>query len=396
MSYIEALTLNNFRNYESASLKGLHEGFIVLSGDNGAGKTNCLEAVSLLTPGKGIRGASLDAYRIASQSERKAASNAGGLSSDVVPGVSPARWSIFSSINSDTGTYKIGTGEDVSGRKRVAKINGEKIRALSALSEHLACIWFTPNMSGLFLGGASDRRRFFDRLVFAFDPAHAGRLRRYEQALYQRSKILKDAHQKGMRPDATWLDGLEISMAETGVSLAASRLELLSLLQEFCEDFAQEGFPSAQMRLVGGIEGALVSRSALSVEDELKELLRASRSRDAVAGGAQHGAHRTDLRVVYQEKYMEAAQCSTGEQKALLMGIILSHARFIAARRGEVPLLLLDEIAAHFDPDRRAVLFDILQQMKGQVWLSGTEKSLFDELPDGQFIHVENGLLKQA
>ena len=191
MSYIKKLTLNNFRNYESASLVGLSDGFVVLSGDNGAGKTNCLEAVSLLTPGKGLRNAGLGDIRLMLRRGRgeteiktveqralggvhaQGSTFAGQEAGELDVG-GPMRWSVFPDIQSDTGTYRIGTGEDPAGKKRIAKINGEKIRALSGLSEHLACIWFTPNMSGLFLGGASERRRFFDRLVFAFDPAHAG------------------------------------------------------------------------------------------------------------------------------------------------------------------------------------------------------------------------------
>ncbi len=423
MSYLTHITLTRFRNYTQASLKGLERGFVVLSGHNGVGKTNCLEAVSLLSPGRGLRNASLDDLRArtmdnfgdgfgngfaggaaAAQSPDSealheslgntvclAAKEAKAVHNQACEQPAIKGWVVLSDIESDAGAVRLGTGEDSTSGKRIAKINGERVSALSQMADYVACVWFTPAMSGLFTGGAAERRRFFDRLVFAYDPAHAGRIRRYEQAMAQRARVLKDAHHKGVRADATWLDGLELSMAETGVAIAASRLELLSLLQDFCAMTAQLGFPQIAMDLVQGPEAMLQGASALTVEENLRAALSESRRRDAIVGGAALGAHKTDLHVVYAPKAMEAAQCSTGEQKALLMGIILAHARFIEARRGEMPVLLLDEVAAHLDPRRRATLFDILGGMKGQVWLSGTEHALFEELSGkGQFFEVAN------
>lgn len=394
MTHIAALHLTRFRNYETASMAGLSRGFIVLAGCNGAGKTNCLEAVSLLAPGRGLRGAATDDLRL------RGAQAATATDGTLALKPAPRGWAVVSDLETAAGPLRLGTGEDPASGKRIAKINGDRLSALSQISDHIASVWFTPAMDGLFTGPSSERRRFFDRLVFAYDPAHAGRIRRYEQAMSQRSRILKEAAQRNTLPDATWLDGLELGMAETGVAIAASRLELLHLLRDFCADSAQGDFPSAAMALSGGPESMLAHQSALTVEDQLRESLHRSRARDAVTGGAESGAHKSDLHVTYTDKNMSAALCSTGEQKALLIGIILAHARFIAARRGEMPLLLLDEIAAHLDPGRRGLLFEILGGLKGQVWLTGTEHALFHEIgkgggagiaPNAQFFEVSNG-----
>ncbi|MEC7028658.1 MAG: DNA replication/repair protein RecF, partial [Pseudomonadota bacterium] len=262
--------------------------------------------------------------------------------------------------------------------KRLVRINGEAAKGQNALAEYLSCVWLTPQMDGLFLDGSSSRRRFFDRLVFTFDPAHSGRITRYENALRQRSKLLQEGH-----ADPVWVQGLEASMAETGVAIAAARLDFVQRLQAACDVAAKdehEAFPRSQLGLHGTLEELLLNAPALEVEDLFKYQLEQSRRLDATTGGAATGPHKTDVLTKYAAKNMPADQCSTGEQKALLIGIILAHSRLIKAERGVPPILLLDEVAAHLDDTRRHLLHDILLSLGGQVWLTGTDKALFDDL----------------
>jgi DNA replication and repair protein RecF len=393
MTYIESLHLNNFRNYPQADLKDLERGFIVLTGVNGAGKTNALEAVSLLAPGRGLRNAAPLDLRLKADMAQEVSVNSG----DVRPSVPVSLpWAVRADIaqREDDDRYMLATGEDPVGKSRIAKLNGERLSALSHLSEYFSCVWFTPQMSGLFMGGTSERRRFFDRLVFIYDPSHAGRLRRYEKALSERSRILKDAQNNNRRPDAVWLDGVEITLSETAVALAASRLELLEKLQKGCREVSGGIFPPLHVDLVGGAEGVLLSKSALAVEDDLKAQFKASRMSDSFTGGsAAKGAHRTDMAVTYLPKNMPAEQSSTGEQKAMLLTIILAHAQFIHQKSGVAPVILLDEISAHLDEKRRLSLFEILGGLKGQVWMSGTERALFDGLENARFVSVSENTL---
>lgn len=370
MAYVSSLALHNFRCYADARLENLTPGFVVLSGPNGAGKTNVLEAVSLLSPGRGLRGAQI--LDIQCRDARKA-------------------WAISTQVTDKNGTVQIGTGLDAQNEKRVIRINAETAKAQSALADYLSCVWLTPQMDRLFLDSAGNRRRFLDRLIFAFDPGHAGRVNRYENAMSQRSRLLKEG-----QADPTWLQALEAQMAETGVAIAAARLEFVSRLQQALAERDEEAFPAAKIRVDGTIEILLSRGPALEAEGLFKYQLGESRGRDAVTGGAATGPHKTDLEVIYASKDMPAEQCSTGEQKALLIGIVLAHARLIAAERGAAPILLLDEIAAHLDPDRRTALYNILAALGGQVWLTGTEEKLFESIKDfGQFFHVENASIKR-
>lgn len=352
-------------------------GPVVLTGPNGAGKTNVLEAVSLLSPGRGLRGAKV------SEMQRRDAEKP---------------WAISAEAETPFGTTRIGTGLDANSviEKRIVRINGETAKAQTALAEYLACVWLTPQMDRLFLEGSSARRKFLDRLIFAFDPGHAGRVTRYENAMSQRSKIIRENE----RPDPVWLDALEAQMAETGVAIAAARVEFLSILQRACDQDAIEEtlFPRALMALRGTIEELLGRVPALEVEDMFRYQLRDSRGMDARTGGAATGPHKCDLAVSYAAKDMPADQCSTGEQKALLIGITLAHSRLMAAERGAPPILLLDEVAAHLDENRRAALYDILIGLGGQVWMTGTDAILFAALGDKMHhFHVENSaLLKQS
>lgn len=375
MAFIRSLQLHSFRCYDGVRLDGLASGPVVLTGPNGAGKTNVLEAVSLLSPGRGIRGAKI------SEMQRRDAM---------------AAWAISAEAETPFGTTRIGTGLDANSmtEKRIVRINGETVKAQTALAEYLACVWLTPQMDRLFIDGSSSRRKFLDRLIFAFDPGHAGRVTRYENAMSQRSKILRESE----RPDPVWLDGLEAQMAETGVAIAAARSEFLVILQRACDqqDVAETLFPRALMSLRGTIEELLSRAPALEVEDMFRYQLRESRSVDARTGGAATGPHKADLAVTYADKDMPADQCSTGEQKALLIGMTLAHSRLMAAERGAPPILLLDEVAAHLDENRRAALYDILLGLGGQVWMTGTDAHLFAALgPRMNAFHVENSTISR-
>lgn len=376
MTFIRSLQLSHFRNYDGAQLRPLEPGAIVLYGANGAGKTNILEAVSLLSPGRGLRGAKIG--------EMQQAGTADG-------------WAVAAEVETRYGMMQVGTGRDPATDKRAVRINGASAKGQNALADILSCVWLTPQMDRLFLDAGSSRRRFFDRLVFAFDPGHAGRVTRYENALSQRAKILR-AHD---RPDEGWLDALEVQAAETGVAIAAARVDLLHRLQQACDANMDDEdlFPRAQLDLVGTLEGQAAHLPALEIEGRFRDHLRQARQRD---GGdtPPHGPHRTDLAVTFAAKNMPAAQCSTGEQKALLIGIVLAHSRLIAAERGAPPILLLDEVAAHLDANRRAGLYRLLRALGGQAWLTGTDRVLFEamashaplifEVTDGKLVNHTN------
>lgn len=362
MSYVRQLTLQQFRCYETAQLCDLRSGAVVLYGANGAGKTNVLEAISLLAPGRGMRGAKVPEI----QNQGK--------------GANGTPWSVAAKVEARYGEVQIGVGRDPrKDSKRLIRINGEAAKSQAMLGEYLSCVWLTPQMDRLFLDGASARRQFLDRLIFAFDASHTGRLTRYENAMRQRSKILKEHEQ----PDTSWLEGLEATMAETGVAISAARIDFVERLQASCNDADQSitaHFPLVKISLSGTVEELLTRMPALEVEDMFKYQLSQTRAQDAVTGGAATGAHKSDLLARYQRKNMAADQCSTGEQKALLIGLVLAHARLISAEKGAPPLLLLDEVAAHLDDNRRAALYDLLHEMGGQVWLTGTDKSLFQSI----------------
>ncbi len=368
MSWVRELQLTNFRCYEQARLTDLSAGPVVLYGPNGAGKTNVLEAVSFLVPGRGLRGA-----KITEVQKR---------------GETPQPWSVASKVETLYGEMRLGTGRDPAKDKRIVRVNGETAKGQNALAEYLSCVWLTPQMDRLFIDAPSARRRFLDRLVFAFDPSHSGRVTRYENALRQRSKLLQGEE----KCDETWLAGLEETMAQTGVSVAAARQEFVSRLQQASQQSDNaELFPKVRLRAAGTIEELLSHSPAIEVEEMFKYQLRETRKQDALTGGAATGPHKSDLGVWYAARDMPADQCSTGEQKALLIGIILAHSRLINAERGAPPILLLDEVAAHLDDGRRGALHEILLSMGGQVWLTGTDKKLFDDLGGkASYFSIEN------
>jgi DNA replication and repair protein RecF len=377
MAFLTRIQLTEFRCYASASLEGLGRGPIVLYGPNGAGKTNVLEAVSLLSPGKGLRNAKIaEMQRQVSPDSTPSRPLAGGRVGE--GGIEEAGWTVVAEAETFYGPARIGTGRESATDKRIVRIN-EDTKSQVALSDYLSCVWLTPQMDRLFLDTASSRRKFLDRLIFAFDPGHSGRTTRFENGMAQRSKILREHD----RPDPLWLDSLEASMAETGIAIAAARLDFLVRLQAACDAAGLEQdrlFPRAILSMRGTLEELLTHAPALEIEDLYKYQLRQSRSIDASTGGAATGPHKSDLAVSYAAKSMPASQCSTGEQKALLISLILAHSRLIAAERGAPPILLLDEVAAHLDETRRAGLYELLMALGGQVWMTGTDRNLFDAL----------------
>jgi DNA replication and repair protein RecF len=363
--WIETLRLTAFRNYARADI--VCDGRpVVLTGPNGAGKTNLLEAISFLAPGRGLRRARM------SEVERQSDGRED-------PATQPeTAWAVAARVHTPDGERDIGTGRDpaAEGRERRAvRLDGANAGSQQALGEVVAITWLLPSMDRLFQESPSGRRRFLDRLVFGLDPAHAGRVNKYEHAMRERARLLR----QGRLADPAWLAALEQRMAETGVAIAAARRDLVDRLARACR--REPGpFPKAGLGLAGDIETWLDELSALDAEDRLRAALESARERDAESGGAAYGPHRGDLVARHLEKDRPAEMCSTGEQKALLISLVLAHARLLSAERGFPPLVLLDEVAAHLDEDRRHGLFEELLGLGAQAWLTGTDSSLFDGL----------------
>ncbi len=350
------LTLTDFRNYEALRLETA-AGVLVLTGPNGAGKTNLLEAVSLLSPGRGLRGAGFEAM-----------ARIGG----------PGSWAIAAVVAGD-GDSTLGTSwnrpsSDEETATRQVVIDGAPQRSSGILAQYISMLWLTPSMDGLFAGPASERRRFFDRLTAAFDPEHAARVTVFEKAMRERNLVLASG-----APDAAWLTGLEAHMAEASAAIAAARNMALETLQDCIDRTRGESrFPWAILHIEGTQESALKRMPAVQVEDEYRRMLADSRGIDGAAGRTLNGPHRSDFQVIHGPKAMPAAQCSTGEQKALLTGLVLAQAGAVRGTSGRAPILLLDEVAAHLDGARRQGLFDALQSLGTQVWMTGTDAAFFD------------------
>ncbi len=357
------LTLNDFRCYRHQRIE-TEPRPVVLSGPNGAGKTNVLEALSFLVPGRGLRGA-----RLAEVARREAGE-----------GDDPGRaWAVAATLATNEGAREVGTGREVpaaggGGERRVVRIDGRPARNQAALTEHLNVQWLSPRMDRLFAEGASPRRRFLDRLVFGFDPAHARRVSAYRHALGERARLLRRGG-----GDPVWLDALEETMAAHGVAVAAARIEVVGRMDQGCRRDSGP-FPGATLDIEGTLEEWLGAGPALAAENRLRDSLAASRRADAETGGAAAGPHRSDLVVRHLASGRPAGQCSTGEQKALLIAVVLAAARLQAAERGTSPLLLLDEVAAHLDRPRREALFEEISELGVQAWLTGTDAALFAPL----------------
>jgi DNA replication and repair protein RecF len=360
-AFIRRLTLSNFRSYHAAQIELGSAGPVVLTGANGAGKTNLIEAISLLAPGRGLRRATM---------EELAFSEGDGA------------WAASAEIEGMLGLATLGTGIDPpagedSAPARQCRVDREAVSSAAAFADHLRVVWLVPAMDPLFNGPASERRRFLDRLVLAVDAQHSSRVAALERSLRSRNRLLEDAHR-----DPHWLDAIEHETAEVAVAVAAARAETVTRLAgalSAVRDLAP-GFPDAEIALDGWMEKLLPDHSAIEIEDRYRALLKDNRARDAAAGRTLDGPHLSDLAVTHAGKGIAASEASTGEQKALLIRLVLAHAGLIKDMTGFAPLLLLDEIVAHLDPARRAALYDALASLGAQVWMTGADPAAFGDI----------------
>jgi DNA replication and repair protein RecF len=354
---LQRLTLTDFRNYAALSWRPAGR-IAVICGPNGSGKTNLLEAVSLLVPGRGLRGARLG------ELARRGADATG-------------RWAVAGRFANGDGVTDIGTGTPPEGQaeRRVFRLDGATPRSAAEIAARLAAVWLTPQMDRLFQEGASGRRRFLDRLVWALEPAHAREGAAHDASVASRNRLLAEGRQ-----DAAWLSGIEESLARHAVAIAAARRTLVARLNEALALGAADPFPAARMTLLCPIAERLAEEPAISVEDWLRAALAGARTRDAESGSTALGAHRADMTLADAASGLPAGLASTGEQKALLIGVVLGHAALIAGARGTAPLLLLDEPAVHLDAGRRAALFAALAALPAQVMMTGTDSDIFAPL----------------
>ncbi len=375
--WIERLALTAFRNYQEVSLD-LDMRPVVLTGSNGAGKTNLLEAVSLFAPGRGLRRAAF---------------------ADLLCFSADLPWAISAQISTPHGCISVGTGPnpqavDSERSGRLVRIDGEPVKGAGVLSEYFHVSWLTPAMDGLFTGPASERRRFLDRLIVSFDPEYRKRINHFERAMRQRNRLLDMGDLR-----TSLFDGLEMQMAEVGVAIAAARLEAVEQLSVTIargrEQASLSHFPWASLAVEGTLEKLLDSMAAVEVEDEYRQLLVDGRERDRAARRTLEGPHRSDLIVAHGPKDMQARHCSTGEQKALLVRLILAHAELAKHMHdGYAPILLLDEIAAHLDEIRRAALIEEILRLNVQAWMTGTEREMFAAFGErAHFFTVEKGCI---
>jgi len=360
---IQRLVLTNFRCYAHMEM-ALDGRPVVLTGPNGAGKTNILESISLLGPGRGLRSARM------TDLGRRATS---------FPGKDdpPHPWAVSADISNHTHQFRVGTGvhPTVPGRRAI-RIDGQAAKSAAELAGILRIVWLTPAMDRMFMEGASVRRRFFDRLVLGLDNAHGTRVNQYERAMRERNALLREG-----RFDDAWLSGLELTMAEHGIAIAASRKETLDRLQPYL--IADSAFPNADVRLEGMLEKAIGEQAAVDIEHTFAQSLKDSRRRDAAASRTLEGPHSTDMIVIHGDKNSIASECSTGEQKALLIRLVLGHAQLLShLKEAAPPILLLDEIAAHLDEQRRSALFDELLELGIQAWMTGTDTTMFKGLAE--------------
>src|SRR5580704_9694707 len=370
---VRRLIVTNFRSYHAAQID-VGTGLIVLVGPNGAGKTNLIEAISFLAPGRGLRRATLE---------------------DVAFSEGDGSWAVSADVEGALGLATLGTGIEPPASEdaviaRKCRVDREPVASASAFADHLRVVWLVPAMDGLFNGPASERRRFLDRLVLAVDAEHMTRVNALERALRSRNRLLEDA-----RPDAHWLDAVEHQTAELAVAVASQRVETVRRLDAVLASRRASTFPPAEIALDGWMEKLIPEHPAIEIEERYRAVLRDNRARDAAAGRTSDGPHLTDLKVTYAHKGIAAADASTGEQKALLIGLVLAHGRLIAEMTGFAQILLLDEIVAHLDPARRAALHVELAQLGGQVWMTGADPALFAEVgDDAMIIDVASGRLE--
>ena len=372
-AFLRRLSLTNFRSYHAAQVALGSAGPVVLTGANGAGKTNLIEAISLLAPGRGLRRATI---------EELAFSEGDGS------------WAVSAEIEGMLGLATLGTGIDPPTAEdaapvRQCRVDREKVGSAAAFADHLRVVWLTPAMDRLFNGPAAERRRFLDRLVLAVDAAHSTRVNALERSLRSRNRLLEDATN-----DPHWLDAVEHETAELAVAVAAARAETVARLSAALaggRDAAPE-FPRAEVALDGWMEQLLPAHSATEIEDRYRALLKDNRARDAAAGRTLDGPHLSDLKVTHANKGVPAEDASTGEQKALLIRLVLAHAGLIKDMTGFAPVLLLDEVIAHLDPGRRAALYDALASLGAQVWMTGADPAAFGDIVSrAQVFEVRSG-----
>ncbi len=368
---LSSLSLHHFRNYGHARLE-VSSAPVVLFGHNGAGKTNLLEALSLMVPGRGLRRAKLSE----------------------LPNVADnAPWAVVAYVNGMQGEVVIATGRDTENpseiEKRALKIDGKPVKSQADLTRHMSMLWLTPQMEQIFLDGTSEARKFLDRLVYSFDADHASHVNAYEQAMRERNRLLNNNNF-----DAHWLASLENTMAEKAASIAAARLLTVQHINHAVAE-STLSFPKPHLAVRGVVEDVLAqNKSALDAENHFRDILAAGRMADSGAGRTLSGTHRSEMLVVHREKNMPAHQCSTGEQKALILSIVLAQSRAGAMWNGVVPVILLDEVVAHLDPARRLELFEEICDSKAQVWMTGTDRSLFVGIEGkSQFIKIHGGQL---
>lgn len=365
---VQQLKLSNYRNYRtfSVNFSGKH---VVFTGHNGAGKTNLLEAISLLSPGRGLRRSTYGDLICASADNNS--------------------FVVFAKLYSDLfDEVDIGTTCDNADGGRKVRINGTSTSA-DRLTDYCRISWLIPAMDGLFTGSASDRRRFLDRMVLSIDPSHGRRVVDFEKVMRSRNRLLLDGNTNN-----GWFDALETQMAELATAIAAARIDVIRLLDGGKESDSDDIFPHPILVIEGLLEQALIKQSAIDVEEYYRQKLHDGRPLDRAAGRTLEGPHRSDMKVFYAQKNMPAALCSTGEQKSLLMGLILAHAKITAQISGMAPILLLDEMAAHLDEQRRIALFNILDELGGQSFMTGTDRQLFSALEDrAEFFEISDGAL---
>ena len=373
---IRRLSVTNFRSYHGAQID-VGARLVVLVGPNGAGKTNLIEAISFLAPGRGLRRATLE---------------------DVAFSEGDGSWAVSADVEGALGLATLGTGieppasEDAAVARK-CRVDREPVASASAFADHLRVVWLVPAMDGLFNGPASERRRFLDRLVLAVDAEHMTRVNALERALRSRNRLLEDA-----RPDTHWLDAIEHETAELAVAVTALRVETVSRLQAALatRKDAASPFPAAEIALDGWMERLVPLQPAVEVEDRYRAVLRDNRARDAAAGRTLDGPHLADLSVTHAGKDIAAAAASTGEQKALLIGLVLAHAGLLAEMSGFAPVLLLDEVVAHLDPLRRAALYVELDRLGAQAWMTGADAAAFADIEaKAQMLEVLPGQVKR-